>query len=92
MFSLYIVNRMMGMLGIIFFRTDAASTPLISGIEMSSKITSGLRTFALSTASRPSAASPQTSRSVRCLRKALIMRLTVLLSSAMNTCFGKVSP
>src|ERR1700730_14243434 len=57
MFSLYIVNKIMGTSGISFFKTDAASAPFILGIARSSKTKSGLMALAFVTASRPSVAS-----------------------------------
>ena len=77
MFSLHIVNNMMGTSGITF-GARAASAPFILGIAKSKQDQSGLDALAFSTASGPSEASPQTSRSPRTERKSLMMSRTVL--------------
>jgi hypothetical protein len=56
------VNRMSQTLGSILSRRGAASRPVITGIERARTIRSGCRCGAVSTASRPCTASPQTSK------------------------------
>src|SRR6266496_4472021 len=83
--SLYMLNIMTGTFGITRFRTRVASRPFITGIERSSRIKSGCNSRALSTASLPFSASPQTLKSSsrsKILHKACRMNI---LSSAIST-------
>ena len=56
----YIVNAMIGTLGIVLLITDVASIPLIPGITKSITMRSGFNYRAFVMASTPSAASPHT--------------------------------
>src|ERR1035437_766579 len=57
------VNKIIRVSGRSFLSSGAASSPVMTGIERSKMITSGLRFSAFSTASRPFSASPEISKS-----------------------------
>src|SRR5579862_2254429 len=80
--SEYMVNRTMRTSGIISFRTDAATMPLVRGMATSRRTRSGFNSQAFSIASSPFTASPQTSR-FRCAERYLVRTpREVSLSSA----------
>ena len=62
--SLNSLNTMMGVIGNNRFNSQAASMPFITGMERSIMIRSGWSIWAISTASCPFSASPQTSKSL----------------------------
>src|SRR3954463_2480360 len=78
---------MIGTIGMSRFNSHAASIPFITGIERSSKIKSGRKISAISTASFPFSASPHTSKSF-CESNSSHSAFRILSwSSAINTDF-----
>src|SRR5436305_304887 len=78
---------MIGTIGMSRFNSQAASIPFITGIERSSKIKSGRKISAISTASFPFSASPQTSKSFCESNKSQSAFRILSWSSAINTDF-----